>query len=136
MARHFFLALALAALSGCSATDDIVHGRPLPLVGLEGRWAGPVTPSDVAACGPARHGIMVISGGTFAFDPFSSIIIMHGTVGDDDALHGTVERPGGDGKMLRLDFTGAPRAAPDGTRTIGGTLTSGPCTWQVSLGRG
>lgn len=128
--------LGMLLLAGCSlsemgkrASDHIGTGRVLALAGLEGRWAGPVHPTD-PACGPERHGLMRIGDASFAFDPFESTTVINGTV-RDGALNGTLSRPGGGGRTVSIRFEG--RAEQE--ETITGTLTSGPCTWQVTLRR-
>ena len=137
MFRLFFLSLCAGLLASCAATEDVLHTRPVPIVGIEGRWVGDVTPSDPKVCGPTRHGVLVIGSGEFAFDPFSSTITLNGKVGPADTLQATLERPaGGGGKVLRLSFNAEAKTDPAGTRTISGTLVSGDCIWQVALRRG
>ncbi len=60
--------------------------------------------------------------------------MINGTV-EKDALSGTLTRPGGGHQTLSIGFTGHARQDAAGTQTIEGVLTSGKCTWQVTLGR-
>ncbi len=115
------------------AADAIGTGQVFGFSGLEGRWAGPVRPTD-AACGPERHGLMRVGGGTFAFDPFGSTTVIDGTV-KQDTLSGALSRQGGTHQTLTIGFEGTARVDPDKKETIGGTLKSGRCTWQVTLHR-
>jgi len=127
-------------LAGCGigelparASNTIGSGKVLALDGFEGRWGGSVHPKD-ASCGPERHGLMRVGDGKFAFDPFGSTTVINGTV-EQDKLSGTLTRPGGGHQTLSISFTGQARQDATGKETIDGTLTSGRCTWQVTLGR-
>jgi hypothetical protein len=118
-------------LSGCGR---IGSGKVLSLGGLEGRWAGPVRPSN-PACGAERHGLMRIDGNKFAFDPFGSTTIIDGDI-EGAALKGTLTRIGAGHRRLSITFDG--RARTDASRgdAIEGVLSSGGCVWQVALARG
>jgi hypothetical protein len=127
-------------LAGCGigelpkrASDAIGSGKVIALQGFEGRWGGPVRPSD-ASCGPERHGLMRVGDGAFAFDPFGSTTVIKGTA-ENDTLSGTLTRPGGGHQTLSISFTGHARQDAEGTETIEGVLTSGKCTWKVTLAR-
>ena len=126
-------------LAGCSlseigqrTSEPIGSGRVLALAGIEGRWAGPVHPTD-PACGPDRHGLMRIGENHFAFDPFESTTVIDGTV-QGGTLNGTLSRPGGGGRTVSISFKGRAERA-GGQETITGTLTSGSCSWQATLRR-
>ncbi len=115
------------------ASETIGSGKVLALSGFEGRWGGTVRPND-ASCGPERHGLMRVGGGTFAFDPFGSTTVIDGKV-EKDTLSGTLTRPGGGHQVLSISFTGHAREDAGGKETIEGVLTSGKCSWQVALER-
>jgi len=127
-------------LTGCniatlskSASEAIGTGEVLPLAGLEGRWSGPVRPKD-AACGQVGHGLMRIGGNEFAFDPFESTTIINGKV-EGAALNGVLTREGGGHRSLSISFTGRANAETSSRKVIEGVLSSGHCTWQVTLTR-
>lgn len=130
------LAIATAGLVGCDIPGRVSRhlgaGETLPVYGLEGRWAGPVTPAN-PACGKPTNGIMSIGIRGFGFDPFGSTVAITGTV-EKGALEGTLTRPGG-GNTLSITFTGQAHETAEGNDVIEGTLASGRCTWTVMLRR-
>jgi hypothetical protein len=125
--------LALSAAGGCSADmgERLQSGRVLAWHGLQGRWVGPVAPTE-PACGPTTHGIMSIGEGGFGLDPFQSTAVIRGKVGDDGRLSGSLVRQDADHRDHTIVFEGV-AAASD---AISGTLRSGRCSWTVTLGRG
>ena len=169
------LVLAMAACSTAKSTfssavseargtsDRIGNGQTFAIWGLEGRWAGPVTPT-AANCGDPRTGLMTIGDNGFGFDPFEGTTVITGTVSKDGTLSGTLTRTIGGGSGagpidLSLPETGGKRQAgqaaaashgprtlsisldakaargADGKTAIDGVLTSGRCTWNVALTR-
>ena len=118
---------------GKRASESLGTGRVMALAGIEGRWAGPVHPTD-PACGPERHGLMTIASDSFAFDPFTSTTVINGTV-QRNTLKGTLSRPGQGGRTLSISFEGRAERAAEQGETITGTLASGGCSWQVTLHR-
>lgn len=125
--------LLLMHLAGCSGDlgEGLQSGRVLAVVGLEGRWTGPVVPKE-STCGPVTKGLMSISGSGFGFDPFQSTTVIQGTVGKGRHLSGSLIRQGPGHQDMSVSFDGQ---ALDG-ETIGGTLSSGRCHWTVTLHRG
>jgi hypothetical protein len=120
--------LSLLVMTGCA------HDMEQYLqAGLEngGQWAGPVVPND-PNCGKQAIGLMTLGYRKFSFDPFQSVAVIPGKV-DLDHLEGstTVAGPGQHG--MTYQFTGTMNRAPDGHNVIQGTVTSGQCTWRVSL---
>lgn len=125
--------LLFAALAGCGGDpgERLQSGRVLALLGLQGRWVGPVLPMD-PACGSATQGLMSIGDKGFGFDPFQSTTVIQGEVGKDGRLNGSLARLGSDHQNLLITFEGA----ASGSETISGTLQSGRCHWSVTMHRG
>jgi hypothetical protein len=125
--------LASALTGGCEADlgEHLQSGRVLGWHGLQGRWEGPVVPTEVA-CGPATHGLMSIGEGGFGLDPFQSTAVIRGTVSDDGHLGGKLVRQGTGHQDLSIAFEGM----ATGSDAISGTLQSGRCRWTVTLHRG
>jgi hypothetical protein len=126
--------LLASVLTGGCGTDPGEHlqsGRVLGWYGLQGRWSGPVVPTE-NSCGPATHGLMSIGEGGFGLDPFQSTAVIRGTVSDDDRLSGKLVRQGAGHQDLSIGFEGM----ATGSDTISGTLQSGRCRWAVTLHRG
>ncbi len=129
--RIVVASIAVAMLSGCIS---IGSGKVLSLVGLEGRWSGPVRPSN-PGCGAERHGLMRVGGGKFAFDPFGSTTIVNGDV-EGDVLKGSLTKVGGSHRRLSITFEGHATPVAERAKVIEGILSSGNCVWQVVLARG
>jgi hypothetical protein len=169
-------ALACAALllsSGCSVANGALstargtsslfgNGETLAIDGLQGRWAGKVTPT-AANCGEPTDGSMRIGDTGFGFDPFGSTTVITGTVSDDGKLTGTMTRVAGGGdnggsietalpgpggkpttpaaaaahgpRTLSISLDAKAAKGADGHIAIEGVLTSGRCTWHVALKR-
>jgi hypothetical protein len=127
------LCYALAVSGGCTTDlgEPLQSGKVLALVGLQGRWAGPVVPAD-SSCGAATQALMSIGKDGFGLDPFQSTTIIHGAVGDDGRLVGSLSRQGAEHQNLSIVFEGQ----PTGSDAISGTLRSGRCLWNVTLHRG
>jgi hypothetical protein len=125
--------LASGVDGGCAADlgEHLQSGRVLAWYGLQGRWSGPVVPTE-RACGPATHGLMSIGERGFGLDPFQSTAVIRGKVGDDGRLSGSLIRQDADHKDHSIVFEGM--AA--GSDAISGTLQSGRCSWTVTLHRG
>jgi hypothetical protein len=129
-------AMSLLMMSGCvrEIGNSVGHGVDQYLqAGLENgaQWSGPVVPND-PNCDKQTTGQMTLGSEKFSFAPFESVTVIAGKV-DRDRLEGstTVAAPGQKG--VAFQFTGAishPRNEPS---VIRGTLTSGQCTWRVSL---
>jgi hypothetical protein len=133
MFRLFFLIGFIAAVSGCSgAADRLQSGRVMGWFGLEGRWAGPVT-AKADGCGPTATGQMSVEQTKFAFDPFQGTTIINGSVSDDGHLDGVLSRPGNGQQVVSISFSGSAVKHDGGEQTIDGVLTSGRCSWSVSL---
>jgi hypothetical protein len=107
----------------------------MSLFGAEGRWTGPVTPNS-DECGQPAKGQMSIERRTFAFDPFQGTTVITGTVSGSGALEGTLSRPGNGQQVVSISFSGSVTPHEGGEETVDGRLTSGHCTWTVSLKRG
>jgi hypothetical protein len=75
---------------------------------------------------------MTIGEHGFAFDPFQSVVVVHGDLADDGRLTGKLARVGPDHRDLSIVFDAA--ASPH--NTIDGMLVSGRCRWRVALHRG
>lgn len=135
--RRAALLCAVAALAGCGVPGRVSRhlgaGETLAVYGLEGRWAGPVTPAD-PSCGKPTSGIMRIGSNGFGFDPFGSTTAITGTV-ENGVLSGTLTRPGGNRQTLTISFTGRARETAEGEDVIEGDLASGRCKWTVVLRR-
>lgn len=130
-------ALTLVLIAGCEgdAGEQLQSGRVLPWHGLQGRWVGPVAPTD-RFCGSATQGLMSIGGKGFGFDPFQSTTTIQGTIGKDGHLAGNLTRPGADRQDLSVTFEGSASGEASEAETIEGTLVSGRCHWKVTLHRG
>jgi len=135
MIRYFFLLAFLLAVSGCihDAADRLQSGKVIALFGLDGRWAGPVTPKT-DGCGQTSTGLMSVGVSTFAFDPFQGTTVINGTV-SDNRLAGTLSRPVNGQQVVSIRFSGAAVKHDGGEETIEGELVSGHCSWVVSLKR-
>lgn len=123
----------LVACTG-DAGERLQSGRVLPWAGLEGRWVGPVTPSD-PGCGVGVVGLMSIGSDTFAFDPFQSTAVLRGKVGSAGDLVGKATRPVLAGSSITMEFLGRVTRSESDERIVG-TLISGRCHWSVILFRG
>ena len=129
--QGILLSWSLLTVAGC--VDDIKEKLQTGFGDIH-RWAGPVVPAD-PHCGHQTTGLMTLNAKEFSFDPFGSVIVLDGNV-DQDRLEGSATRgaPGQQGATIR--FVGTivhPGSEPP---TIQGTMTSGPCTWSVTLHRG
>ena len=100
-------------------------------VGLEGRWAGRVSPTG-PNCGASFTGLMSVSRDKFAFDPFQSTAIIHGSV-VERRLTGRLERIGGEHRVSIIELEAEAKTGSDGSRFIQGELKSGSCRWRVEL---
>jgi len=122
-------------LAGCihQISETLQSGEISGLSGDSGRWAGPVVPAD-ANCGPRTTGLMSLGGRAFSFDPFGSITAIQGTV-DQGRLEGTAARTVSGQNSITMRFTGTIDHRANGPPVIEGTVTSGRCTWAVSLRR-
>lgn len=125
--------LLVSLIAGCQSDigERLQSGQVLAWSGLQGRWAGPVVPSD-GACGPTTHGLMSVGEKSFGFDPFQGTTVIDGKVGQDRKLHGELIREGADHQQLSISFDGVATSAD----AIKGTLKSGRCQWEVTLRRG
>lgn len=128
------LAPVLPFITGC--VQDISHGvQSYVQAGAANgtEWTGPVVPTD-PNCGDKATGQMTLGSKRFSFAPFADVTSISGTV-KEDRLEGsaTVAAPGQKG--VAFQFTGAIHQPAGGLRVIQGTVTSGSCTWQVSLRR-
>jgi hypothetical protein len=140
------LLAALLIINGCEtytslredASASLGTGRTFAIYGLEGRWAGDVTPV-AADCGARTEGSMTITAREFAFDPFGGTFVVTGTVSDDGALQGVLKRvlAGEGGKRVErsLSFSGNGQRPGGGEVSIVGRLESGRCAWHVALQR-
>jgi hypothetical protein len=126
-------AFCAALVWGCHSelSDRLQGGQVHSWHGLQGRWAGAVTPAE-GTCGPATEGLMTIGPRGFAFDPFQSTAVISGDVTDDGHLSGKLVRQGPDRRDLAIAFDGMATARD----AIDGTLQSGRCRWRVTLHRG
>jgi hypothetical protein len=124
---------AVSLLGGCQTdlAEPLQSGRVLAWHGLQGRWVGPVVPTE-PACGPPTHGTMTIGKKGFGFDPFQSTAVIHGEVDNDRHLSGSLVRQGAEHQNLSVAFEGSAER-PD---AIAGSLQSGRCRWTVALHRG
>ena len=121
-------------LLGCGHKDlaePLQSGEVFAWSGLQGRWVGPVVPSD-PSCGRESQGLLSIGEGEFGFDPFQSTTVIEGKVADKGNLVGSLMRESPDHKPLSISF----EAAATGSDTIKGELQSGRCHWAVTLHRG
>jgi hypothetical protein len=128
MRLRLLLPLCLLVLVGC------VHqiGEAVQ-TGNAHRWAGPVIPSD-PGCRQQTTGVMRLNSKEFAFDPFGSTMVIQGKV-EEDHLEGssTMAAPGQKG--ITTQFTGTITHSANEPAAIQGTMTSGQCTWRVTLHR-
>ena len=123
---------------GCGSSDlaaMLQSGRVVGLGGVEGRWVGPVAP-DGPECGSTTTGLMSVGRGGFGFAPFQNTVTIRGKLGPDNAFESSLERAGGDKKMLTILFRARVIDLPDGSDAIEGNLVSGRCRWTVKLTRG
>jgi hypothetical protein len=131
-----FAAVSAGLMAGCGPAErvsrNIGTGETFPISGMEGRWAGRVTPAD-NSCGPTTTGSMSIGSGAFGFDPFQSTTIIQGQISGRE-LHGSLSRLGANRTMLSIRFDGIAESGT-GKDRISGTLVSGPCRWSVTLDR-
>jgi hypothetical protein len=118
------------ASTGGELADRLQSGKVLAWDGLQGRWAGPVVPTD-PSCGTPTQGLLSIGEGGFGFDPFQSTTVIEGKVTDDSRLTGNLVRQNSQHQSLTISF----EAAASGSDTIAGTLQSGRCHWTVTLHR-
>lgn len=118
------------ASTGGELADRLQSGKVLAWDGLQGRWAGPVVPTD-ASCGTQTKGLLSIGEGDFGFDPFQSTTVIEGKATDDGHLTGNLVRQNSAHQSLTISF----EAAASGSDTIAGTLQSGRCHWTVTLHR-
>src|SRR5271169_2968757 len=85
--------LLLALITGCK--DDLGErlqsGRVLAWQGLQGRWVGPVVPTE-HACGATTQGLMSIGDKQFALDPFQSTTVVRGELSASSHLNGRLVR--------------------------------------------
>ncbi len=122
-----------AVVGSCTAdpTGELISGRVMALYGLQGRWVGPVVPSE-GSCGRVTQGLMSIGKKGFGFDPFQSTAVINGEISEDGHLQGRLVRQGPDRQDLSLTFD----ATRQGSDAIAGILQSGRCRWAVTLHRG
>src|SRR5271165_1149907 len=126
--------LLVSVLTGACEADlgeRLQSGQVLAWHGLQGRWVGPVVPTE-RACGPTTQGLMSIGERGFGLDPFQSTTVIRGELGNDGHLSGGLVRQGAGHQDLSITFEGM--AA--GSDAISGTLQSGRCFWTVTLHRG
>jgi hypothetical protein len=125
--------LASGLAAGCQADlgEHLQSGQVLAWHGLQGRWVGPVVPTE-PSCGTETQGLMSIGERGFALDPFQSTAVIRGEISNDGHLGGSLVRQGPQHQDLSIAFQGI--AA--GSDSIGGTLQSSRCSWTVTLHRG
>ena len=125
--------LLLALITGCKEDlgGRLQSGQVLAWQGLQGRWVGPVVPTE-HACGATTQGLMSIGDKGFALDPFQSTTVVRGELSDGGHLNGKLVRQGPDHQDLSISF----EAMAAGNDEINGTLQSGRCHWMVTLHRG
>jgi hypothetical protein len=129
-----FCGMLMSVLIGACKADlgeRLQSGQVHAWYGLQGRWVGPVVPTE-RSCGPATQGLMSIGEKGFGLDPFQSTIVIRGDVGNDGHLSGTLTRQGPEHQDLSIAFEGM----AVGSETISGTVQSGRCRWTVTLHRG
>jgi hypothetical protein len=136
MFRFLFLAAVALIPAGCDnqAADLLQSGKVVGLFGLEGRWAGPVTPI-ANNCGQATEGLMTVGRKTFSFDPFQGTTVINGEISPVAHFDGSFSRAISGQKPVSISFTGVALHRDDGAMTIEGELTSGHCSWSVSMKR-
>jgi hypothetical protein len=81
----FLLATTLAGCHG-DLGDRLQSGQVLDWHGLQGRWAGPVVPTD-PTCGSTTQGLMTIGVKNFGFDPFQGTTVIQGEVDKESVDH-------------------------------------------------
>jgi hypothetical protein len=125
--------LLLALITGCREDlgGRLQSGQVLAWQGVQGRWVGPVVPTE-HACGATTQGLMSIGDKGFALDPFQSTTVVRGEVRNGGHLNGKLIREGPDHQDLSISF----EAVAAGNDAITGTLQSGRCHWMVTLHRG
>jgi hypothetical protein len=125
--------LLLALITGCKEDlgERLQSGQVLAWQGLQGRWVGPVVPTE-HACGATTRGLMSIEDKRFALDPFQSTTVVRGELSAGGHLIGKLVRQGPDHQDLSISF----EAMAAGNDAISGTLQSGRCHWMVTLHRG
>ena len=135
MIRLIFFLVLLPTISACNneLADKLQSGAVVSLFGLEGRWAGPVTPI-AETCGQTTTGVMVVAGTTFVFDPFQGTTAINGIL-SDTGLQGTFSRLGNGQQKVSITFTGTPVKQDGEDETIDGRMESGRCSWTVHLKR-
>ncbi len=119
---------------GCGHQDlaePLQSGKVLDWSGLQGRWVGPVVPSD-PTCGRETQGLLSIGDSAFGFDPFQSTTVIEGKITENGHLSGELVRESPDHKPLSISF----EAAASRSDAINGELQSGRCHWTVTLHRG
>jgi hypothetical protein len=135
LSQGMLLPLSLLVMTGCAhdVVNDISHDMDqyLQAGGQNGtQWAGPVVPND-PNCGKPATGLMTLSFRKFSFDPFQSVTVIPGKV-DHDRLEGSTTMAGQGQHGVTFQFTGTINRSTD-PHSIQGTVTSGQCTWRVSL---
>jgi hypothetical protein len=125
--------LLLVLITGCKEDlgEGLQSGQVLAWQGLQGRWVGPVVPTE-HACGATTQGLMSIGDKGFALDPFQSTTVVRGELSASSHLNGRLVRQGPDHQDLSISFD----AMATGNDAINGTLQSGRCHWMVTLHRG
>lgn len=130
--------IVAAILTTCGIQDlptrlssEIGTGQVYALHGLEGRWAGTVQSGDPSCT--SANGLMTIRGDKFAFDPFQSTMVIHGTINKLGRLQGALSRAGGDNTTLSATFDANATTDEDERLSIVGVLKSGRCRWTVRL---
>lgn len=126
--------LSLQASCADNPGDLLQSGRVLAWAGPEGRWVGSVTPVE-PGCGVATTGLMSIGSAAFAFDPFQSTDVLHGTINRAGDLTGEAVRLIPGDRSVVMDFIGRVQSSEGGERVVG-ALMSGRCHWVVTLLRG
>ncbi len=125
--------LGISFAGGCQKDlgEYLQSGRVLALHGLQGRWLGPVVPTD-GSCGPTAQALMTVGEEDFGLDPFQSTTVIHGQVSDDGHLTGKLIRQAPEHREASISFEGI----ATGPNAISGKLQSGRCHWTVELHRG
>lgn len=135
------LTMALLLMAGC--IQDINHRVQSTTHGVQSyvqagaengtEWVGPVVPTD-PNCGDKATGQMTLGLKRFSFAPFADVTVISGTV-KENRLEGSATLAAPGQKGVAFQFAGTIRLPAGGPRVIEGTVTSGSCTWQVSLHR-
>jgi hypothetical protein len=128
---HLVPALIVLGCGHKDLAEPLQSGKVLAWSGLQGRWVGPVVPSE-PSCGRETQGLLSIGESDFGFDPFQSTTVIDGKVSEDGTLTGSLVRESPDHKPLSISF----QAATSGSDAIKGQLQSGRCHWTVMLHRG